>query len=72
MTDTNTYYNREDAWETSPAGRERKMRPNYVTMKLEGEQKPEFALITPFMPAGRNNLIAGWFREDQILLIMES
>ena len=59
MTDTNTYYNREDAWETSPAGRERKMRPNYVTMQLEGEDKPEFALVTPFMPVGRNNLI-GW------------
>lgn len=59
MTDTNTYYNREDAWETSPAGRERGFRPNYVTMQLEGENNPEFALITPFMPVGRNNLI-GW------------
>ena len=59
MTDTNTYYNKEDVWEVSPAGREKRLSPNYVTMKLLGKEKPEFALIVPFMPVGRSNLI-GW------------
>ena len=59
MTDTNTYYNKEDVWEVSPAGRERRLVPNYVTMKLLGQKRPEFALIVPFMPVGRSNLI-GW------------
>ncbi|MBP8632532.1 MAG: UPF0182 family protein, partial [Synergistaceae bacterium] len=31
----------------------------YVTMKLWGEEKPEFAIIVPYMPLGRDNLI-GW------------
>lgn len=59
MTDTNTYYNREDVWEVTPAGRKRKISPNYVTMKLWGEENPEFAIIVPYMPLGRDNLI-GW------------
>ncbi|MDR1482006.1 MAG: UPF0182 family protein [Synergistaceae bacterium] len=59
MTDTNTYYNREDVWMTTPAGQDRRIRPNYVTMQLMDGQEPEFALIAPFMPYGRNNLI-GW------------
>ena len=59
MTDTNTYYNREDVWEVTPVGRERRIQPNYVTMKLWGEESPEFAIIVPYMPLGRDNLI-GW------------
>jgi uncharacterized membrane protein (UPF0182 family) len=59
MTDTNTYYNREDVWMTTPQGQERRIRPNYVTMQLMDGEGPEFALIAPFMPYGRNNLI-GW------------
>jgi uncharacterized membrane protein (UPF0182 family) len=59
MTDTNTYYNREDVWMTTPQGQERRIRPNYVTMQLLDEEAPEFVIIAPFMPYGRNNLI-GW------------
>lgn len=59
MTDTNTYYNREDVWEVTPVGREKRIEPNYVTMKLWGQKAPEFAIIVPYMPLGRNNLI-GW------------
>jgi len=59
MTDTNTYYNREDVWEVTPTGRERRIQPNYVTMKLWGGKAPEFAIIVPYMPLGRDNLI-GW------------
>lgn len=59
MTDTNTYYNREDVWEVTPVGRERRIQPNYLTMKLWGEKSPEFAIIVPYMPLGRDNMI-GW------------
>ncbi|MDR3331768.1 MAG: UPF0182 family protein [Synergistaceae bacterium] len=59
MTDTNTYYNREDVWMTTPQGYERRIRPNYVTIQLMEESHSEFTLIAPFMPFGRNNLI-GW------------
>lgn len=59
MTDTNTYYNREDVWEVTPEGRERRIAPNYVTMRLRGGESAEFAIIVPYMPLGRNNLI-GW------------
>ncbi|MDD4159955.1 MAG: UPF0182 family protein [Synergistaceae bacterium] len=59
MNDTNTYYNREDVWEVTPVGRKRRIEPNYVTMKLWGEKDPEFAIIIPYMPLGRDNLI-GW------------
>lgn len=59
MTDTNTYYNREDVWEVTPTGRERRIQPNYVTMKLWGKKTPEFSIIVPYMPVGRDNLI-GW------------
>ncbi|MEA4873713.1 MAG: UPF0182 family protein [Synergistaceae bacterium] len=59
MTDINTYYNREDVWEVTPVGRKRKIAPNYLTMKLWGEKDPEFAIIVPYMPLGRDNLI-GW------------
>ena len=59
MSDTNTYYNREDVWEVTPTGRERRIQPNYVTMKLWGGKAPEFAIIVPYMPLGRDNLI-GW------------
>ncbi len=35
------------------------MEPNFVLMKLPGEQTMEFVEILPFTPANRNNLI-GW------------
>ncbi|MEG1641653.1 MAG: UPF0182 family protein [Synergistaceae bacterium] len=58
MNDTNTYYNREDVWEISANGK-KSIAPNYVTMKLWGEKRAEFAIILPYMPLGRDNLI-GW------------
>lgn len=59
MTDTNTYYNREDVWAVTPSGSDSRINPNYITMKLFGEEKTEFAIIVPYMPLGRDNLI-GW------------
>jgi len=63
------FYNKDDAWNTptdaqfganNPDSQEqRMMRPYYLLMRLPGEENEEFALIQPFTPEGRNNLI-GW------------
>ena len=67
MTDAEAFYNREDLWTvatevTLGAGGEQAtqtMQPNFVLMKLPGEDGEEFVEILPFTPANRNNLI-GW------------
>ena len=67
MTVPEVFFNREDLWtvatETS-LGRDgqqavQPMQPNFVLMKLPGEEGVEFVEILPFTPANRNNLI-GW------------
>ena len=67
MTDPAVFYNREDLWTVasevglSASGEQRTlgMEPNFVLMKLPGENSVEFVEILPFTPANRNNLI-GW------------
>jgi uncharacterized membrane protein (UPF0182 family) len=67
MTDPEVFYNREDLWTVasevgmSDAGEQKAqtMEPNFVLMKLPGENSVEFVDILPFTPANRNNLI-GW------------
>jgi hypothetical protein len=67
MTDPEVFYNREDLWTVANevgmnARREQAaqaVEPNFVLMKLPGEQVMEFVEILPFTPANRNNLI-GW------------
>jgi uncharacterized protein len=72
MTEPEVFYNREDLWTVasevgmSDAGEQKTqaMEPNFVLMKLPGENLPgksavEFVEILPFTPANRNNLI-GW------------
>ncbi|PWT78391.1 MAG: membrane protein [Acidobacteria bacterium] len=67
MTDAEAFYNREDLWTvatevTLGVGGEQTtqtMQPNFVLMKLPGEDGEEFVEILPFTPANRNNLI-GW------------
>jgi len=67
MADPGAFYNREDLWAIATEGginarREQgaqTMEPNFVLMKLPGEQALEFIEILPFTPANRNNLI-GW------------
>ena len=67
MTDAEAFYNREDLWTVatevgmSDAGEQstQVMQPNFVLMKLPGENGEEFVEILPFTPANRNNLI-GW------------
>lgn len=61
MTDPEVYYNREDLWQLPTQIYEDqaiKMEPYYVIMRLPGEEKPEFALIQPFTPNQKDNMIA--------------
>jgi uncharacterized protein len=67
MTDPQVFYNREDLWtvatelgiDESGQQKAQLMEPNFVLMKLPGEDALEFVEILPFTPANRNNLI-GW------------
>jgi uncharacterized membrane protein (UPF0182 family) len=66
MTDPEVFYNREDLWTVASEvdlsdGEQaaQEMQPNFVLMKLPGENGTEFVEILPFTPANRNNLI-GW------------
>jgi len=67
-TNTKVFFQREDVWSVAQQpildDQEKKqvtpIDPYYVLMQLPGEQqKSEFALILPFTPASRNNMI-GW------------
>jgi uncharacterized membrane protein (UPF0182 family) len=67
MTNPEVFYNREDLWTVATevglgeggAQQTQAMQPNFVLMKLPGENGVEFVEILPFTPANRNNLI-GW------------
>jgi uncharacterized protein len=67
MTSPDVFYNREDLWTVasearigdSREGTSQPLEPNFVMMKLPGEDSLEFIEILPFTPANRNNLI-GW------------
>ncbi len=61
MQDPTVFYNAEDLWDTPKevyAGDEQPMRPYYLIMKLPGEEKAEFILLVPFVPTGKDNMIA--------------
>jgi uncharacterized membrane protein (UPF0182 family) len=61
MEDPQVFYNKEDLWiipRLSQEGREREMDPYYIVMRLPGEAKEEFILLSPFNPSGRDNMIA--------------
>jgi hypothetical protein len=61
MEDPQVFYNKEDLW-TIPRraveGRDREMEPYYTIMRLPGEKKEEFILLTLFNPSRRDNMIA--------------
>jgi uncharacterized membrane protein (UPF0182 family) len=61
MRDPVTFYNKEDVW-TIPTEtyqtRNQPVEPYYLIMRLPGGEGPEFVLMTPFVPRGRNNMIA--------------
>jgi uncharacterized membrane protein (UPF0182 family) len=61
MTDTRVFYNKEDLWSIPPEifdGTEQMMEPYYVYLRLLEEEEPEYLLIQPFTPSGKQNMIA--------------
>ena len=64
MRDPQVFYNKEDIWDVArnlygQSGQPEPMQPTYVVATLPGEKEPEFLLILPFTPRGKDNLI-GW------------
>lgn len=64
MRDPQVFYNKEDVWEIArslygQSGKPEPMQPTYVVATLPGERDPEFLLMLPFAPRGKDNLI-GW------------
>lgn len=54
---------REDVWQvptaqTRPGVAASRLEPYYVLFRLPGEEDPEFLLIMPFTPLGKNNLVS--------------
>ncbi len=61
MEDPQVFYNREDDWRFATElynGQQQEVEPDYLIMKLPGETAEEFALILPFTPVNRDNMIA--------------
>jgi uncharacterized protein len=61
MENPQVFYNKEDLWAVprrTIEGREREMEPYYTIMRLPGEGKEEFILLTLFNPSRRDNMIA--------------
>ncbi len=60
MTEPQAFYNKEDLWEIPGSLRAEnvQMEPYYTIMRLPGEDKEEFILMTPFNPSKKDNLAA--------------
>jgi uncharacterized membrane protein (UPF0182 family) len=61
MKDVNVFYNKEDLWQVPNetfSGNTQPVEPYYVILKLPEEEESEFALIQPFTPNNKDNLIA--------------
>jgi uncharacterized protein len=64
MRDPQVFYNKEDIWEIArdlfgQTGQPEAITPTYLIATLPGEKQPEYMLILPFTPRGKDNLI-GW------------
>jgi uncharacterized membrane protein (UPF0182 family) len=64
MRDSQVFYNKEDIWDVArnlfgQSGQPEPVAPTYIVATLPGEKEPEFLLILPFTPRGKDNLI-GW------------
>ena len=64
MRDPDVFYNKEDVWEVAQSlsgdtGTPAAMRPTYIVATIPGESDPEFLLMLPFTPRGKDNLL-GW------------
>lgn len=63
MTEPQTFYNREDLWNIPnekrlEAQQPVSIEPYYVILALPGEKEAEFLLIQPYVPAGKDNMVA--------------
>ena len=61
MKDPRVFYNREDLWATPNElfqGSAQPVEPYYVNLKLDPARGEEFALILPFTPSGKDNMVA--------------
>ncbi len=61
MTLPQVFYNREDQWAVPRekyGGQQIGMQPYYVLMRLPGEARLQFLLMTPLTPRNRDNMIA--------------
>jgi len=66
MQDPRVFYNQEDLWQTPTEMRESGeawMSPYYVVMRLPGAAETEFMMMRPYVPAGKQNMIA-WLYAD--------
>jgi uncharacterized membrane protein (UPF0182 family) len=64
MRDAQVFYNKEDIWDIGrnlfgQSGQPEPVQPTYIVATLPGEKEPEFLMILPFTPRGKDNLI-GW------------
>ncbi len=62
MKDPQAFYNKVDVWDVArgtsgQAARPEAMKPSYVVATVPGSEEPEFLLIIPFTPRGKDNLI---------------
>lgn len=57
MNNVGVFYNAEDLW-ALPERNAVKTKPNYLIMKLPGEESAEFVLLQPFVPKDKQNMIA--------------
>ena len=62
MNDSTVFYNKEDSWqipnEIYGTGQRITVEPYYIIIKLPGEQKEEYVLMTSFTPIKKDNMIA--------------
>ncbi|MFA5866691.1 MAG: UPF0182 family protein [Actinomycetota bacterium] len=61
MLDPQVFYNKEDMWQVAKEtfqGGAQQMDPYYMIMRLPGDKREDFMLITPFTPAKKNNMVA--------------
>jgi uncharacterized membrane protein (UPF0182 family) len=61
MLEPQVFYNKEDLWAVprrAIEGRDRELEPYYTIMRVPGESREEFVLLTLFNPARRDNMIA--------------
>jgi uncharacterized membrane protein (UPF0182 family) len=64
MRDAQVFYNKEDIWDIArnlfgQSGQPEPVQPTYIVATLPGEKAPEFLMMLPFTPRGKDNLI-GW------------